>query len=72
MPPTTIHVNIPKAALICKKLGFECVPAVVGFEKGGGHSKSHPCISGVVTFKRHRDEILNEHKKMNEEMMKKK
>ena len=44
-------MEIPKAGLICKKLGFEFVPAVVGFEKGGGQSKSHPCVLGVVTFK---------------------
>ena len=49
--------------MICKKLGFECVPAVVGFEKGP-NGKSHPCISGVVTFERHLKDIKKEHKEM--------
>jgi len=49
IPEGTIHIDIPKAALICKKLDIDFVPAVIGFEKGG-NGKSHPCISGVVTF----------------------
>ena len=51
-----MHIDLPKAALICRKLGFDHVPAVVGFEKAPG-GKSHPCVLGVVTFKKHEKEI---------------
>lgn len=50
IPECTVHIDIPKAIMICKKLGIDFVPAVVGFEKSG-NGKSHPCVSGVVTFK---------------------
>ena len=52
LPEGTVHIDIPKAALICKKLGLDFVPAVIGFEKSGG-GRTHPCISGVVTFSKH-------------------
>lgn len=63
MPDGCIHIDVPKAKFICKKLGFEFVEAVVGFEKGGC-GKSHPCISGVVTFERHKKEIIAEHRRL--------
>ena len=64
LPEGTVHVDIPKAALICRKLGLEHVPAVVGFEKGPT-GRSHPCIMGVVTFKENRVLIEREHDQMN-------
>lgn len=58
-------MDIPKAALICIKLGFEFVAAVVGFEKAC-NGKSHPCVSGVVTFEKHKTDIIREYNKMME------
>lgn len=63
LPEGTVHVDLPRAAQICRKLGIHHVPAVVGFEKGG-HGKSHPCISGVVTFSKHIGEIEDEFKRI--------
>ena len=59
MPEGTVYVDVPKAALICRKLKFDHVPAVIGFEKGP-NGRSHPCIQGVVTFKRHDHAIRTE------------
>jgi len=56
LPETTVHIVLPKVQQICRKLGIEHVAAVVGFEKGG-HGKSHPCVSGVVTFEKFQDAI---------------
>jgi hypothetical protein len=56
LPPTTVYVNLPKAAMLCKKLGLEFVPAVVGFEKAS-NGKSHPCVKGVVIFKKFKHEL---------------
>eukprot|EP00347_Sterkiella_histriomuscorum_P000058 403377346 len=69
IPEGTIHIDIPKAALICKKLEIDFVPAVIGFEKGG-NGKSHPCVSGVVTFKQHHQQVLDEYKKLAEQSKK--
>ena len=63
LPEGTVHINVPKAIQICKKLGFEHVAAVIGFEKGG-NGKSHPCVSGVVTFQCHKKAILAEYRKI--------
>lgn len=63
LPENTVYLDLPKAALICRKLNLEHVPAVIGFEKGG-NGKSHPCISGVVTFAHNRALIENEHAQM--------
>ena len=65
LPESTVHVDVPKAALICRKLGIEHVPAVVGFEKGA-HGKSHPCVSGVVTFEKFSHDIHQEYYRMEE------
>ena len=58
-----MHADLPKIALICRKLNLEHVPAVIGFEKGG-NGKSHPVLSGVVTFSHNIPLIENEHAKM--------
>ena len=60
LPEHTVYVDLPKVAMICRKLKIEHVPAVIGFEKGG-NGKSHPCISGVVTFQHNLSLIENEH-----------
>lgn len=59
LPLNTIHVALPKAALICRKLKLDHVPAVVGFEKGPT-GRSHPCIVGVVTFRENQRVIVEE------------
>ena len=33
LPEGCVHIWLPKAMIVCKKLGLEHVPAVVGFEK---------------------------------------
>lgn len=60
LPENTVYINLPKVAMICKKLKLEHVPAVIGFEKGG-NGKSHPCISGIVTFSQNIPLIEAEH-----------
>ncbi|CDW80898.1 dna repair protein rad4 containing protein [Stylonychia lemnae] len=69
IPEGTMHIDIPKAALICKKLDIDFVPAVIGFEKGG-NGKSHPCVSGVVTFQKYEKQVLDEYKKLMEQSKK--
>ena len=62
LPPGCVHVNVPKAQQICRKLNIEHVPAVIGFEKNPG-GRTHPCVSGVVTFVEFEPIIKAEHKK---------
>ena len=50
LPPETCHIDVPKAILLCKRLGIEHVPAMWGFEKKGG-GFSVPLTKGVVVFK---------------------
>ncbi len=66
LPEGCVHVYLPKALVVCKKLGLEHVPAVVGFEKTQG--RSHPMIAGVVTFKKNVKIIEEAASKMEEEL----
>ncbi len=65
LPDRCVHLWLPKALVVCKKLGLEHVPAVVGFEKTQG--RSHPTIAGVVTFEENVKIIEEAVAKMEEE-----
>ncbi len=66
LPEKCVHIALPKAQVVCRKLGLDHVPAVVGFEKGP-NGKSHPMIAGVVTFTEHAKVIEEALLKMEEE-----
>lgn len=46
LPKGTVHVQLPQIAKICKKIGIDFAPALIGFDIRGG--RSVPRIEGVV------------------------
>uniref|UniRef100_A0A336KYQ5 CSON000703 protein n=1 Tax=Culicoides sonorensis TaxID=179676 RepID=A0A336KYQ5_CULSO len=45
LPKKTVHLKLPGLNKVCKKLGIDCAPAVIGFDFSGG---SYPIYDGFV------------------------
>lgn len=57
MPHGTVHVDLPNAAKVCKKLQIDFAPALTGFDIRGG--RSVPRIEGIVVCEEYQDVVLN-------------
>lgn len=51
LPIGTVHIQLPNVLSICRKLGIDFAPALVGFEVRGG--RSVPVVDGVVICVEH-------------------
>ena len=55
LPHGTVHIQLPNIFPICRKLGIDFAPALVGFEVRGG--RSVPVIDGVVICLEHEEAL---------------
>ncbi|VDO55396.1 unnamed protein product [Onchocerca flexuosa] len=55
IPDGCVHLQLNGLVAIARKLGIDCVPAVVGWNhyRGG----THPILDGCVILKEHEDEL---------------
>ncbi|KAF5750000.1 DNA repair protein complementing XP-C cells isoform X1 [Tripterygium wilfordii] len=56
LPPGTVHVRLPRAFSVAKKLGVDYAPAMVGFEFRNG--RCIPVFDGIVVCAEFKDAIL--------------
>lgn len=56
LPPGTIHLRLPRVALVAKRLEIDYAPAMVGFEYRSG--RSLPVFEGIVVCTEFKDAIL--------------
>ena len=51
-----MHLRQPRLGPVCKQLGVDYAPAMMGFEIRGG--RSVPVITGVVVCQQHEEAVL--------------
>ena len=51
-----MHLRQPRLGPVCKQLGVDYAPAMMGFEIRGG--RSVPVITGVVVCQQHQEAVL--------------
>ncbi|KAL2499003.1 DNA repair protein Rad4 family [Abeliophyllum distichum] len=56
LPPGTVHLRLPRVALVAKRLDIDYAPAMVGFEFRNG--QSFPVVEGIVVCAEFKDAIL--------------
>lgn len=61
IPDGCVHLQYPRLAQVCKKLGVDYAGAMVGFERHGGLSV--PKFNGVVVCEEHAQAIMHEYYK---------
>lgn len=64
LPPECKYLNLPRIIPVCKNLGLEFVPAVVGFDLSS--AGFHPVVKGVVVFRQDTQNIVTECKRQEE------
>ncbi|XP_021344042.1 DNA repair protein complementing XP-C cells-like [Mizuhopecten yessoensis] len=56
LPGGTVHLKVPGLNKVAKKLGIDCVPAMMGWDTHCGFS--HPILEGFVVCEEHKDILL--------------
>ncbi|XP_057441963.1 DNA repair protein RAD4 isoform X3 [Lotus japonicus] len=56
LPPGTVHLRLPKAFYVAKRLEIDYAPAMVGFEFRNG--RSYPVFDGIVVCAEFKDALL--------------
>lgn len=56
LPPGTVHLRLPRAFTVAKRLGIDYAPAMVGFEFQNG--RSIPVFDGIVVCSEFQDAII--------------
>ncbi|KAL8867370.1 MAG: hypothetical protein Q9174_005708 [Haloplaca sp. 1 TL-2023] len=65
VPRGAAHIPLRSTAKICKRLGIDFAEAVTGFEFG--KQRAVPVVSGVVVAEEHREKVMEEWEKDEEE-----
>lgn len=69
VPQGAVHIPLNSTAKICKRVGIDFAEACTGFEFG--KQRAVPIIQGVVVAEEHRDLVMDEWDKDEEERMRK-
>ncbi|XP_069100895.1 DNA repair protein complementing XP-C cells-like [Argopecten irradians] len=56
LPAGTVHLKVPGLNKVAKKMGLDCVPAMMGWDTHCGYS--HPILEGFVVCEEHKDILL--------------
>ncbi|KAL3525010.1 hypothetical protein ACH5RR_013382 [Cinchona calisaya] len=67
LPPGTVHLRLPRVALVAKRLEIDYAPAMVGFEFRNG--RSVPVFEGIVVCAEFKDAILEAYEEEEERRM---
>ncbi|XP_016065360.1 PREDICTED: DNA repair protein complementing XP-C cells [Miniopterus natalensis] len=56
MPVGCVQLNLPNLNRVARKLGIDCVPAIIGFDFHNGYS--HPVTDGYIVCEEYKDTLL--------------